>query len=230
MTFQRKKVNMEEQERDVKLDVRGEEEVADQEEKEPIRSEESHHIPHDSMVTVRLSEPPTITPIPTSTSKTTLHVDTNLQDKHQSKDDENKEADTPGILLEEAEAEEEIEDSPRITLVDTDERSEVLSPSGSESPASRLDAFSDKRESDSSDGSMEGGPGVNWEELERSEEQEPRNENSDDVSTLLPFPVSADQLDDANDGNNSLRHYYSLDSSRRIISWQRIPNQAWRRR
>lgn len=124
-TFQRKKVNMEEQERDVKLDVRGEEEVADQEEKEPIRSNESNHIPHDSMVTVRLSEPPTITPIPPPTSKTTLHVDTNLEQRQDTETDENKEADTPGILLEEAE--DEIEDSPRITLIDTDERSEVLS-------------------------------------------------------------------------------------------------------
>jgi hypothetical protein len=132
----------------------------------PVLNSNSNHIPHDSMVTVRLSEPPPA-----------LHVDTNLQQKEIVQDKKELEFDTPGILLEEAE--EDIEDSPRITLVNPN-GNEVLSPSGSESPASRIDRFS-RRDSDSSEGSMEGG-GVNWEELEKTEEQEPRSENSDDVS------------------------------------------------
>lgn len=160
-----------------KLDIEGEVEggkeiqtqIEEQEEKEHSQTSTSSHIPHDSMVTVRLSEPPA------------LHVDTNLQQKD-AIENKKEELDTPGILLEEAE--EDIEDSPRITLVNPN-GNEVLSPSGSESPASRIDRFS-RRDSDSSEASMEGG-GVNWEELEKTEEQEPRSENSDDVSTHLPL-------------------------------------------
>ncbi|KAE8447790.1 hypothetical protein EG329_010184 [Mollisiaceae sp. DMI_Dod_QoI] len=125
------------------------------------------HIPHDSMVTVRLSEPPPA-----------LHVNTSIQ-KSEIRDKESA-LDTPNILLEEADKRVD-EDSPRITALDPN-GNEVLSPSGSESPASQND-FS-RRGSDSSEASMEGG-GVNWEELEKTEEQEPRNENSDDSTALL---------------------------------------------
>lgn len=158
---------------DLEREVEGVSEVAggkhtEIEPEEKVHSQNSSHIPHDSMVTVRLSEPPA------------LHVDTNLQQTDHIDSKKDAEPDTPSILLEEAH--EDIEDSPRITLVNPN-GSEVLSPSGSESPTSRHDEFS-RRDSDSSETSMEGG-GVNWEELEKTEEQEPRSENSDDVSTYL---------------------------------------------
>lgn len=123
------------------------------------------HVPHDSMVTVRLSEPP----------PPALHVDTSLPSK-EIEDKKERELDTPDIIHEKEE--EADEDSPRITTIDVD-GNEVLSPSGSESPASQHDLS--RRGSDSSEASMEG-DGVNWEELQQTEEKEPRNENSDDVS------------------------------------------------
>jgi hypothetical protein len=100
---------------------------------------------------------------------------------------EEKGLDTPNIMLEEVEEDTE-EESPRITMMDPN-GNEVLSPSGSESVGSR-DGES-RRGSESSDASVEGG-GVNWEELEKTEEQEPRNESSDDVSSRTCSFVTPD--------------------------------------
>jgi hypothetical protein len=66
-----------------------------------------------------------------------------------------------------------------------DPNGEVLSPTGSESASERNPES--RRGSDSSEASVEGG-GVNWEELEKTEEKEPRDESSDDVSVLLCSP------------------------------------------
>jgi hypothetical protein len=138
-----------------------------------VDSMPAQNILHDSMVTVRLSEPPS------------LHLDTNaispsateIQNKQM---DDASAPDTPNIMLEGVEEDNE-DASPQITMMDPN-GNEVLSPSGSESPGSR-DAGS-RRGSDSSEASVEGG-GVNWEELEKTEEQEPRNESSDDVSIAI---------------------------------------------
>lgn len=127
------------------------------------------HVLHDSMVTVRLSEPP----LPA------LHVDTSLPSKQEIEDKKERNLNTPDIIHEKAE--EVDEDSLKITMVDVD-GNEVLSPSGSESPASQNELS--RRRSDSSEASMEG-YGVNWEELQQTEEKEPRNENSDDSTVLL---------------------------------------------
>jgi hypothetical protein len=115
---------------------------------------------HDSMVTVRLSEPPTLT------------VDTSILNG----------LEREGLkvnLVQDRDTQEEQEDSPRITMMDPN--GEVMSPTGSESAISE-DGES-RRGSDSSDAS-EGG--VNWEELEKTEEQEPRDQGSDDVSQFGP--------------------------------------------
>lgn len=131
------------------------------------KDDEKILLPRDSMVTVRLSEPPSLT------------VDTSLGTSEKA----NREA-IDGSMggLEELQnslgAEEE---SPRITMMDPN--GEVLSPTGSESGSER-DAES-RRGSDSSEASVEGG-GVNWEELEKTEEKEPRDESSDDVRLLSP--------------------------------------------
>ena len=137
------------------------------------------HIAHDSMVTVRLSEPPALT------------VDTAIPSKQNASRDSTQKVveettDTPGIQLDgvaENAAEEEEEESPRITMMDPN-GNELLSPSGSESAGSQNGES--RRESDSSEESVEGG-GVNWEELQQTEENEPRDESSDDVSLRPPF-------------------------------------------
>ena len=119
-------------------------------------------MPHDSMVTVRLSEPPTLT------------VDTNVLE-HANRDtiDLTKGEEGPEIMQEEESTQEE---SPRITMVDPN-GNEVTSPTASEFAAPR-----DKESRRGSDSSEVSGEEVNWEELEKTEEQEPRDEGSDDVS------------------------------------------------
>ncbi|KAH9207695.1 rab-GTPase-TBC domain-containing protein [Leptodontidium sp. 2 PMI_412] len=143
----------------------------------PVTNNSTSHIAHDSMVTVRLSEPPTLTvntTIPSKQSCSSGSTEKGADDT----------IDTPGILLdgvaEDAVGEEE-EESPRITMMDPN-GNEVLSPSGSESAGSQNGES--RRGSDSSEESVEGG-GVNWEELEKTEEKEPRNESSDDSTALL---------------------------------------------
>ncbi|TAQ90009.1 hypothetical protein B7494_g1651 [Chlorociboria aeruginascens] len=132
---------------------------------------------HDSMVTVRLSEPPSLT---VNTAVGTEHAGLGREEKIQDTSDPARieEQKTPDIHLEDAE-DEHRETSPRITTMDPN-GNEVTSPTGSESGGSQ-DGES-KRASDSSEAS-EGG--VNWEELEKTEEQEPRDEGSDDSTALL---------------------------------------------
>jgi hypothetical protein len=144
------------------------------------------NILHDSMVTVRLSEPPPSLHLNTTIPLTASGISNgNLYEK--------KPQDSPSRLLEvqedaEEDAEEDVEEevekeSPRITMLDPN-GNEVLSPSGSESAGSPNGES--RRGSDSSEASVEGG-GVNWEELEKTEEQEPRSESSDDVSLSYRF-------------------------------------------
>jgi hypothetical protein len=135
------------------------------------KEESAHHIlQHDSMVTVRLSEPPPALTVDTRANilgrgrKATVGEEAGIQDVV-------RDVQTPE------------EESPRITMVDPN--GEVLSPTGSESASERNPES--RRGSDSSEASVEGG-GVNWEELEKTEEKEPRDESSDDVSVLLCSP------------------------------------------
>jgi hypothetical protein len=123
------------------------------------------------MVTVRLSEPSALT---VDTSSPVL-----ARDLIKHKRDSEGEAETPDITLDGDEGQTP-EESPRITMLDPN-GNEVFSPTGSESAASES-----RRGSDSSEASMEGG-GVNWEELQQTEEKEPRDETSDDVSPYHSF-------------------------------------------
>jgi hypothetical protein len=118
---------------------------------------------HDSMVTVRLSEPPPA-----------LTVDTSANIVRRDRKDTIGEEGIQDVVRNKETAEEE---SPRITMMDPN--GEELSPTGSESASERNPES--RRGSDSSEASVEGG-GVNWEELEKTEEKEPRSESSDDVS------------------------------------------------
>jgi len=125
---------------------------------------DSKAISHDSMVTVRLSEPPT------------LSVDTVL-DPRKSVEDRRQTQEVTLLKNTTYVPDEEEEQSPRITMVDPN--GDVMSPSGSNSVVSGNGES--RRGSYSSEESAEG---VNWEELEKTEEQEPRDESSDDVSRL----------------------------------------------
>lgn len=80
------------------------------------------------------------------------------------------------------------EESPRITMMDPNGK-EVTSPAGSESAESRDNES--RRGSDSSEASA---AEVNWEELEKTEEQEPRDEGSDDVSSTCHIMQSENLL------------------------------------
>lgn len=118
-------------------------------------------MPRDSLVTVRLSEPPSLTVDPNALEHTPIATmeDTKGQER-------------PEIVPEEDGTQEE---SPTITMMDPN-GDEVTSPTASESMIPR-DRGS-RRGSCSSEVSAED---VNWEELEKTEEQEPRNEASDNV-------------------------------------------------
>lgn len=137
---------------------------------------------HDSMVTVRLSEPPILT------LDTKRHSDKIITNEEL---DTNEEINTPtdrrqtimsimDVTRKETGSETRTqEDSPRITMVDPN-GNEVPTPTGSESAESERNGS--RRGSDSSDTSVEE---VNWEELEKTEEQQPRNQDSDDGTALL---------------------------------------------
>ncbi|KAF5874432.1 putative gtpase activating protein [Botrytis fragariae] len=142
--------------------------------------QEGQAMQHDSMVTVRLSEPPILTLdtkrhsdkiITNEESETSEEINTPT-DKRQTMrsimDVTGKETETGSL-----------EDSPRITMVDPN-GNEVPTPTGSESAESEQN--NSRRASDSSDTSVEE---VNWEELEKTEEQQPRNQDSDDSTALL---------------------------------------------
>jgi hypothetical protein len=119
------------------------------------------HIAHDSMVTVRLSEPPQA-----------LHIDTNLSSistTHARTD--SRAVSEPGEGDETPSAEVIADESPRITMRNS--RGETTSLSGEDkNPASR-------RGSGGSEDSQE--EQVNWEELEKTEGQEPKDQWTDDV-------------------------------------------------
>jgi len=135
-----------------------------------IETMDAQSMPHDSMVTVRLSEPPNLTVDTSTPVREHSHID-GFGEKRQS---------MPAVIAEE-DTHEEPDDSPQITMMDPN-GNEVVSPSGSESAVSENEES--RRGSESSEAS-EGG--VNWEELEKTEEQEPRNESSEDVSPRSNF-------------------------------------------
>lgn len=137
---------------------------------------EGQAMQHDSMVTVRLSEPPILT-LDTKRYSDRIHTKEELETSD--------EVNTPTVNRQTIMGIMDVtgnetgtgtqEDSPRITMVDPN-GNEVPTPKNSESAESEHNGS--RRGSDSSGTSMEE---VNWEELEKTEEQQPRNQDSDDV-------------------------------------------------
>ncbi|KAH8804656.1 GTPase activating protein-like protein [Xylogone sp. PMI_703] len=114
----------------------------------------SSQVQHDSMVTVRLSEPPALT------------VDTTVVNKVARMDEDRS-------------AEEDVRDTPATIMTDLEDRS-PKDTAGSVSP-NVVDAEL-SRESEDSEGVEDE---VNWEQLEKTEEKEPKNQDSDDSTALL---------------------------------------------
>lgn len=140
---------------------------------------EGQAMQHDSMVTVRLSEPPILT-LDTKRYSEKIIANEELETSEEIKTPTDKRQTIMSIMdvtgkETGAETGTPQEDSPRITMVDPN-GNEVSTPTGSESAESEHNGS--RRGSDSSDTSVEE---VNWEELEKTEEQQPRNQDSDDV-------------------------------------------------
>lgn len=139
-----------------------------------------HSLPHDSMVTVRLSEPQ---PLSAMIPQTELPVaESGVEDAETDSGLEHNLLPTryaevvSDIEEEEEQGEQQKQDINVEATMAEPAGNEISSPTGSNSAPS-----DSRRGSESSGGSEEGG-GVDWEELEKTEEQEPRDEGSDDVS------------------------------------------------
>ncbi|RDW79505.1 GTPase activating protein (Evi5)-like protein [Coleophoma cylindrospora] len=135
---------------------------------------------HDSMVTVRLSEPPTLTVDTSVVTTSEGNSSTNPTTPEEGADNENSTGQlTPDTSLDKTE-DAFSGDSPRITMRDPN-GNEVESPTGSETAESQNGES--RRESASTEASDD--HEVNWEELEKTEEQQPRDQESDDSTSLL---------------------------------------------
>ncbi|TVY16708.1 Rab GTPase-activating protein 1-like [Lachnellula arida] len=134
---------------------------------------------HDSMVTVRLSEPAQLPALTVDTNlQETTRIESAISEENIEIEEDTTSVQTPDIPLDDVqeEQEEEQEESPRITMMD---------PNGNEveSPIEPDSERQSRRGSESTEASE--AEEVNWEELEKTEENEPRNESSDDSTALL---------------------------------------------
>ncbi|RFU27029.1 hypothetical protein B7463_g9294, partial [Scytalidium lignicola] len=121
--------------------------------------EESSQVQHDSMVTVRLSEPPVLT------------VDTRVGSQINT-------IEGSGSITEEVE--DDVPDS-RATIMKGPNEQSTIDTAGSESPSAEDPDPEPRRESEDSEEAEE----VNWEQLEKTEEKEPKDQDSDDSTALL---------------------------------------------
>jgi hypothetical protein len=137
----------------------------------------STHILHDSMVTVRLSEPPSLTLVTQTMAMGALH----------NRRSRNEEMDTLSLNtadLTPQDIEHVVQSRPArpsAFIASADEIS-ALFPAPVEEEPSMED--NERRGSESTEDSTEGE--VNWAELEKTEEQEPRDQDSEDVCCRLP--------------------------------------------
>jgi len=195
-------------------------------------TEVAETLTHDSMVTVRLSEPPASAPAlapPTLTVDTSIlpnNADVEILSALSNEDTEiehTTSVQTPDIALDDVHevSPQDEDESPRITMMDPN-GNELVSPMTPGLPDSSVPQDADSRRgSESSEAS--GSEEVNWEELEKTEEQEPRDESSDDVSCTQLRNVNP------NANSNSRLPYCWPDWSRKITCWPRTRNLELRK-
>jgi hypothetical protein len=143
---------------------------------------ENAHLPHDSMVTVRLSEPPSLTVVTQSLAMSEQQEDCSGEDIP---------LDTPDSSIEFKKGLETTLPSGHSMSIDREgQRIDSLQEMSDE----QLQADADERRgSESTEDSADGE--VNWAELEKTEEQEPRDQDSENVGwKLLPCDVSLANL------------------------------------
>jgi hypothetical protein len=127
-----------------------------------VSAMQSVHLPHDSMVTVRLSEPPT--------------PDFEMQSSTLADLQEEPIPETPTKTLEQL-----ARVSGTVGQTRSSRHSSIISVGDDTMEVSSISAI--RRASHSSTSSAEGD--VNWEELEKTEDQEPRDQDSEEVSQSL---------------------------------------------
>lgn len=133
---------------------------------------ENVHLLHDSMVTVRLSEPPSL-----------MVVTQSMATREQQEDDSARDIllGTPDSNIESNEdLETHLPSGHSMSIATGDENTSSLPDLSDE--LLTIDA-DERRESESTEDSGDGE--VNWAELEKTEEQEPRDQDSEDVSRKI---------------------------------------------
>ncbi|KAM3077025.1 hypothetical protein ACMFMG_003509 [Clarireedia jacksonii] len=164
---------------------------------------------HDSMVTVRLSEPPVLT---LDTKRLSAKVEGPKEDVVEEiigADMEDKRRTiTDTRSMKSAEESSILEESPRITMLDPN-GNEVCTPTGSETAES--EPGNSRRDSDSSETSLEE---VNWEELEKKEERQPRNQDSEDSTALLLARLEKENNDIASNPKAGIAKAQTVEKAR----------------
>jgi hypothetical protein len=133
---------------------------------------ENVHLLHDSMVTVRLSEPPSLTVVTQSMATREQQEDDSARDILLGTPDSNIESNE--------DLETHLPSGHSMSIAAGDENTSTL-PNLSDELLT-IDA-DERRESESTEDSGDGE--VNWAELEKTEEQEPRDQDSEDVSRKI---------------------------------------------
>lgn len=133
---------------------------------------ENVHLLHDSMVTVRLSEPPSLTVVTQSMAMRKQQEDDSARDILLGTPDSNVESNE--------DLETNLSSRHSMSIAAGDENTRSLPDLSDELLTVDAD---ERRESESTEDSGDGE--VNWAELEKTEEQEPRDQDSEDVSKKI---------------------------------------------
>lgn len=180
---------------------------------------ETPRMAHDSMVTVRLSEPPSLTLDTSSASDSEPESSPVVGPKTVEHDEhETTKISESSATLETSQIENEQNPRESVVIV-RDSRSALPRVDTSRSLQDELGQCEDVT-SDTSDDVEE----VNWEELEKTEDQQTKDEETDNVgASPLVSPQGCLPQAITNLANPSRRHCFSLDLNRKTQSWLRTP-------
>jgi hypothetical protein len=136
---------------------------------ESSKPAENAHLPRDSMVTVRLSEPPSLTVVTQSLVMDEVQQNSSAEDTL---------LDTPDLKVDcKEDLKPTLSSRYSMSIAAGDENMDTMRDESDEQLP--IDA-GERRGSDSTEDSSD--EDVNWAELEKTEEQEPRDQDSEDVS------------------------------------------------